>query len=158
MRIGTITSTLKRSPVDCRLAAGGLLLRGRNVRPHILWNGLGWINPTVTPRSFLSRRLPAISSSVAVTGVWNMFSEGVVWFRMPSALPMELEITSEMETRGITNTKCGNTFITSLFSLFQFASKCSMWTVMGFCLEMSSMKWWWPCWRCGRTIAQTHFL
>lgn len=49
--------------------------------------------------------IATIASSVAVTELWNMFSEGV-WFHMPSALPMELEITSEMETRGITNTKC----------------------------------------------------
>lgn len=47
-----------------------------------------------------------------------------------------------------------------LFGLFhfQFALKCLMWTVMGFCLEMSFMKWWWPCWRCGRTIGQTYSL
>lgn len=84
---------------------------------------------------------------------------------------MELEITLEMETRGISNTQIAlvfsffcraaetsNMFIASLFFLIQFASKCSMWTVTGFCLEMSSMKWWWPCWRCGRIIAQIHFL
>lgn len=34
MRIGTITSTLKRSRVDFLHAAGGPSLRGRNVRPE----------------------------------------------------------------------------------------------------------------------------
>lgn len=34
MRIGTITLTLKKSPVDCRPAAGGPLLKDRNVRNY----------------------------------------------------------------------------------------------------------------------------
>lgn len=34
MRIGTITSTLKRSRVDCRRAAGGPSPRGRSVSPE----------------------------------------------------------------------------------------------------------------------------
>lgn len=45
MRIGTITLTLKKSPVDCQPAAGGPLLKGRNVSRAVLCNHDRKINP-----------------------------------------------------------------------------------------------------------------
>lgn len=112
--------------------AGYFLLCGRyRIVEHVFW-----------------RCLVPYALSIA-NGAWNYFRNGNTWNHKHKVL-VGCSLFCGAET--------GNMFITSLFSLFQFASKCSMWTVMGFCLEMSSMKWWWPCWRCGRTIAQTHFL
>lgn len=174
MKIGTITSTLKRSLVGSPHAAGGLLLRDRNVRlavdsdPHrhptqvpplpITSPFLSWSwYPGFKCLFFFLKESPdrSVQSWTALirtsTGAWNYICTG-----SSGSVSDFLLVHWTARCIGVVLHQHHK----RLFGLFhlQFALKCLMWTVMGFCLEMSFMKWWWPCWRCGRTIGQTYSL
>lgn len=130
MRIGTITSTLKRSRADCRRAAGGPSPRGRNVSPEITTDRFH----KQSRRSETSPLYPCHLKCLSFIHLVRIQS------LLNAVLPRYRSLL----------------MLTNGFS--QSALRCLMWTTTGFCLGMNFTRWWWRCWKFGRTIGRTRCL